>query len=117
MRTNRPHDVMSSHAATTESGSRPTADGHPRTPHLDTTITFRLTGIEKELISFFAQAAGLSVGRFLVGLMKRHGEVQLESIRPHIKQALDLRPFLSEERVRRRPRFDPPRAMELPSTF
>ena len=65
-------------------------------PPLDATMTFRLTSNEKALLSFFAQAAGLSVGRFLMGMMKEHGEVALDSFRKHNQEAEALRPFLRE---------------------
>jgi len=73
-------------------------------PPLDTTVTFRLSGVEKELLTFFAQTAGLSVGRFLVGLMKVHGEATVDIIRQHTKEAEALLPGLREHRVRGRPR-------------
>jgi len=73
-------------------------------PPLDTTVSFRLTEVEKQLLTFFARAAELSVGRFLVGLMKAHGEATIDIIRQHTKEAAALLPALRDHRVRRRPR-------------
>jgi hypothetical protein len=56
---------------------------------LDTTITIRVSGAEKALTGFLARREGLSVGRYLVALMRGHGQRAMPVVVADAKRIAD----------------------------
>lgn len=61
-----------------------------RRGELDSTITFRVSGAEKALTGFLARREGLSVGRYLVALMRGHGQRAMPVVAAEAKRIADV---------------------------
>jgi len=82
---------------------------------LDSTITIRVSGGEKQLIAFFARQAGLSVGRYLTELMRHSGRLAVERLQARVEEKKAVDTLLLATRRRRRRRK--PRREDLMRTF
>lgn len=60
-----------------------------RRGELDSTIAFRASGVEKALTGFLARREGLSVGRYLVALMRSHGRSSAPAVAADAKRVTD----------------------------